>query len=56
MSQSEWIQDVLHGMEYQMGYGTQVDHGVPAEALVQVIEHINIDTEACDNEVEVNEL
>ena len=39
-----------------MSYDMQADHGVPIEALVQVIEHINIDTEACDNEVEVNEL
>ena len=39
-----------------MGYGTQVDHGVPAEALVQVIEHINIDAEECENKVEANEL
>ena len=46
---------MLRGMEYQMGYDTQVNHGVSIEALVQVIEYIKTDADACDNKAEAND-
>ena len=34
-----------------MGYVTQAYHGVPIDALVQVLEYIKRDADACKNEV-----
>ena len=38
-----------------MSYDMQADHGVPIEALVQVIEYIKTDADACDNKAEAND-
>ena len=55
-SQSEWMQDVLRGMEYRMGYDTQADHAVPMEALVTLLDYIKRDAEECRDRLEANEL
>ena len=55
-SQSEWMQDVLRGMEYRMGYDTQADHAVPMEAMVTLLDYIKRDAEECKDPSEANEL
>ena len=49
-NQSEWMQYMLRGTEYQVGYDTKVDHGVPIDVVVQLLEMVK----ACNNLVEAN--
>ena len=55
-SQSEWMQDVLRGMEYRMGYDTQADHAVPMEALVTLLDYTKKDAKKCKDQLKAEKL
>lgn len=45
-TQSEWMQDFLHGAESRMGFETEADHGVGINAIVQQLDYVKRDAEA----------
>ena len=52
-SQSEWMQDVLWGIECMMGYDIEADHVVPIDMLVAVLDYIK---KECSDKLKANEL
>ena len=47
-TQSDWMLNALRGMEMMMGFDSQVDHAILAEAMLEVLRQIQADAEAAE--------